>query len=151
LGPDAEEVDNAVPTTVVKLPQEPQAVEAKPLETSSWNTAKAQLWRGNLGEALQSSVGSLRMHGLSLRVSGIYSGTSDQEMAFRFSDEYERSRVLQLLQNPAFAAAGGLGFLSPQPVRDLAYDTVADNRYSILGKRDECRLDDERFAGRFIT
>ena len=32
--------------------------------------------------------------------------------------------------------------LLPQGVRDGAYDQVAENRYSIMGKRDECRLPD---------
>src|SRR6056297_794652 len=32
--------------------------------------------------------------------------------------------------------------LLPQEMRDGAYDTVAENRYSILGKREECRLPD---------
>jgi len=32
--------------------------------------------------------------------------------------------------------------LLPQGVRDNAYDQVAENRYSIMGKRDECRLPD---------
>ena len=32
--------------------------------------------------------------------------------------------------------------LLPQTIRDGAYDQVAENRYSIMGKRDECRLPD---------
>ena len=39
----------------------------------------------------------------------------------------------------------------PQFLRDLIYDGVADNRYSIMGKRDECRLDvDGEFDDRFV-
>lgn len=39
----------------------------------------------------------------------------------------------------------------PQFLRDLIYDGVADNRYSIMGKRNECRFDaggefDDRFV-----
>ena len=36
--------------------------------------------------------------------------------------------------------------LVPSVVRDAVYDTVANNRYSLLGKRDEseCRFDADR-------
>lgn len=40
------------------------------------------------------------------------------------------------------------GSLVPKFVKDSLYDVVATNRYSILGKRDECRVrdpDDDRF------
>ena len=41
--------------------------------------------------------------------------------------------------------------LVPQFLRDLIYDGVADNRYSIMGKRDECRFDaDGEFDDRFV-
>jgi len=39
----------------------------------------------------------------------------------------------------------------PQFLRDLIYDGVADNRYSIMGKRDKCRIDyDGEFTDRFV-
>lgn len=42
-------------------------------------------------------------------------------------------------------------WLVPQVLRDVLYDTVADNRYQILGKRDECRFDaDGEFTDRFV-
>lgn len=37
-----------------------------------------------------------------------------------------------------------------QFVRNKMYDTVADNRYSVMGKREDCRCSDERYADRFI-
>ena len=41
--------------------------------------------------------------------------------------------------------------LVPQFLRDLIYDGVADNRYSIMGARDECRFDaDGEFDDRFV-
>ncbi len=43
------------------------------------------------------------------------------------------------------------GMPVPLFVRDLLYDQVANNRYSILGKRDVCRLSDESFRERFIA
>ena len=39
----------------------------------------------------------------------------------------------------------------PKYLRDLIYDGVADNRYSIMGKRMECRYDaDGEFDDRFV-
>lgn len=50
------------------------------------------------------------------------------------------------LLGPALEKAASL--LLPQGVRDGAYDVVATNRYSILGKREVCRVpdpNDDRF------
>ena len=44
-----------------------------------------------------------------------------------------------------------LGLGVPPPLRDFLYDRVANNRYSILGQRDACRLSDDGFAERFIA
>lgn len=39
----------------------------------------------------------------------------------------------------------------PAFLRDIGYDLLANNRYRVLGKRDVCRLSDDRgFAERFI-
>lgn len=39
----------------------------------------------------------------------------------------------------------------PAVLRDLIYDGVADNRYSIMGKRNECRFDAEgKFDDKFV-
>jgi predicted DCC family thiol-disulfide oxidoreductase YuxK len=35
--------------------------------------------------------------------------------------------------------------------RDFVYDNVANNRYSILGRRDQCRVSDARFDDRFVV
>jgi predicted DCC family thiol-disulfide oxidoreductase YuxK len=40
----------------------------------------------------------------------------------------------------------------PMFIRDKIYDTVAKNRYNLLGKKDECRFDaDGKFDERFLT
>lgn len=44
-----------------------------------------------------------------------------------------------------------LGFPIPLLIRDFAYDQVANNRYSFLGRRDVCRLRDPRFDDRFLV
>merc|ERR1712071_53361 len=40
--------------------------------------------------------------------------------------------------------------LIPKQYRDSIYDVVADNRYSFLGKREECRCSDPKFSDRFL-
>ena len=39
----------------------------------------------------------------------------------------------------------------PRELRDSIYDTVAENRYKFMGKRDECRCNDPRFSDRFVS
>jgi predicted DCC family thiol-disulfide oxidoreductase YuxK len=38
----------------------------------------------------------------------------------------------------------------PKPFRDFLYTLVANNRYKIFGKRNECIIPDERIKSRFI-
>ncbi|GAX79384.1 hypothetical protein CEUSTIGMA_g6826.t1 [Chlamydomonas eustigma] len=59
-------------------------------------------------------------------------------------------RIAQGLSNP-FPLFALFGVPVPPFLRDSLYDLVADNRYSILGKRDVCRLKDDRFSERFIA
>jgi predicted DCC family thiol-disulfide oxidoreductase YuxK len=60
-------------------------------------------------------------------------------------------RIATYLENPALPAAAALGMFFPNFVRDLLYDLVADNRYKLLGIKDECRLSDTRFDDRFVA
>eukprot|EP00877_Chromochloris_zofingiensis_P014015 jgi/Chrzof1/8868/Cz03g27110.t1 len=39
----------------------------------------------------------------------------------------------------------------PRFIRDAAYDQIANNRYTVFGKRSSCRMCEDRFGGRFIT
>ena len=42
-------------------------------------------------------------------------------------------------------------YIVPQFLRDIIYDGVADNRYDLMGKRNECRFDaDGEFDDRFV-
>jgi len=45
---------------------------------------------------------------------------------------------------------GSFGLLLPLFFRDFVYDNVADNRYSVFGRRNVCRVSDERFNDRFV-
>ena len=40
--------------------------------------------------------------------------------------------------------------LLPLSLRDTVYDSVATNRYNLLGKRKECRCSDPLYADRFL-
>jgi len=56
---------------------------------------------------------------------------------------------LRLLPLRPVASLGRL--VVPKFLRDLIYDGVADNRYQLMGKRNECRLDgDGEFEKRFV-
>lgn len=59
-------------------------------------------------------------------------------------------RTAQYLGN-ALPPLGSLGLLFPLFFRDFVYDNVANNRYSILGRRDQCRVSDARFDDRFVV
>ena len=61
----------------------------------------------------------------------------------------EELNPLPFLPLRPFAKLGQI--IVPQFLRDLIYDGVADNRYSIMGKRNECRFDaDGEFDDRFV-
>lgn len=62
------------------------------------------------------------------------------------SEELSPFRFLPL--NPVAKLAR---FVVPRFLRDIIYDGVANNRYEIMGKRDECRFDsDGEFQSRFV-
>lgn len=44
----------------------------------------------------------------------------------------------------------GLALLVPKFIRDMLYDQMAKNRYSMFGKSDSCRVSDDGFADRFL-
>lgn len=58
-------------------------------------------------------------------------------------------RIAQACDMP-LAVASSMMFLFPAFFRDGVYDVVANNRYSVLGIRDSCRLSDDSFADRFV-
>eukprot|EP00894_Picocystis_sp_ML_P003957 jgi/Pico_ML_1/54474/g4815.t1 len=58
-------------------------------------------------------------------------------------------RIAQACDMP-LPVASSLMFLFPAFFRDGVYDVVANNRYSVLGTRDTCRLSDDSFADRFV-
>jgi predicted DCC family thiol-disulfide oxidoreductase YuxK len=56
-----------------------------------------------------------------------------------------------LLGAPFGGAARVAMWAVPRVVGDWVYDRVADNRYSILGRRDECRFGDDEDDDRFLA
>ena len=60
-------------------------------------------------------------------------------------------KVVEELGPLAGVFSKGAAALVPEEIRDSIYDTVAENRYNLMGKRDECRCSDPQFAERFIS
>jgi len=69
-------------------------------------------------------------------------------------ESYDKSRcVLKVVEElgPLAKVASKTALnIVPTELRDSIYDTVAENRYNFLGKRDECRCSDPNFADRFL-
>lgn len=53
---------------------------------------------------------------------------------------------------PLFAVLSAAGLLFPSGFRDGVYDLVADNRYTLMGKRpgESCRMNSDGFSERFM-
>ena len=64
-------------------------------------------------------------------------------------------RIAAGLGFPPVALVAALAAPVPLGLRDAAYDFVADNRYSVFGRTDECRLEDRsarrQYEERFVT
>ena len=104
--------------------------------------------------ALQSNVGRALLQANGKRaddISSIVLVTEDG--AFVKSDAVlkitEELTPLSLLPLKPAAVVGRV--LVPKFLRDIIYDGVADNRYDLMGKRNECRFDaDGEFENRFV-
>jgi len=113
--------------------------------------------RGNFRfAALQSDVGNalLQRSGRSPNdVSSIILATKDgktyskSDAILRIGQGLGRGTLL----NPAAPiVATAASVVLPSFFRDGVYDLIANNRYNLLGKSDECRLQDDRFDERFV-
>ena len=105
--------------------------------------------------ALQSNVGRALLEANGRKaddISSIVLVTKDG--AFIKSDAVlkitEELTPLSLLPLKPAAVLGRL--VVPKFLRDIIYDGVADNRYQLMGKRNECRFDsDGEFENRFVN
>lgn len=104
--------------------------------------------------ALQSNVGRAL-----LQVSGRDADDISSIVLVTKDGAYTKSdAVLRIAQEltplsllPLKPAAALAELVVPKFLRDIIYDGVADNRYAVLGKRNECRLDDDgAFNDRFV-
>ena len=59
-------------------------------------------------------------------------------------------KVVEQMGLPLFLASA-VGSAIPAFIRDGVYDGVANNRYSLMGKRDTCRCADPSYSDRFLT
>jgi len=57
-------------------------------------------------------------------------------------------RIAELLGWP-YSLASLLQFV-PQELRDWGYDVVAENRYDVFGKKEQCMVPDEDVSDRFL-
>jgi len=105
--------------------------------------------------ALQSNVGRSLLEANGRRADDISSIVLvTKEGAYVKSDAVlkitEELTPVSLLPLKPAAIAGR--FLVPKFLRDVIYDNVADNRYQLMGKRNECRFDaDGEFDDRFVN
>ena len=105
--------------------------------------------------ALQSNVGRSLLEANGRNADDISSIVLvTQDGAFVKSDAVlkitEELTPLSLLPLKPAAVLGR--FIIPKFLRDIIYDGVADNRYQVMGKRNECRFDaDGEFDDRFVN
>lgn len=96
---------------------------------------------------LQSDAGKALLSG-----HGLPSGDLDSVVLVEDGEVYRKSdaviRVAELLGRPYRAGAAGRAV--PQSIRDALYDFVADNRYDVFGRKDQCMLPDEDVSDRFL-
>jgi predicted DCC family thiol-disulfide oxidoreductase YuxK len=60
-------------------------------------------------------------------------------------------RVVEELGPIARLGSNMAARLVPEPLRDSIYDMVAENRYSLMGKREICRCGDPKYSDRFLN
>ena len=109
---------------------------------------------------LQSRVGQQLLVSIGKEADDISSVVLIQKQNKRAGEEavvvsyYDKSRcVLKVVEElgPVAALASRAALAAvPESIRDGIYDTVAENRYNFMGKRDECRCSDPQFADRFL-
>ena len=104
--------------------------------------------QSKVGQALLTQIGKQADDISSVVLIKKKSGTNNKR------EWYDKSRcVLQVVQElgPVAAVASRAALaVVPEQIRDSIYDTVAQNRYNFMGKRDECRCSDPQFAHRFL-
>jgi predicted DCC family thiol-disulfide oxidoreductase YuxK len=103
---------------------------------------------------LQSTVGQELLVSIGKQADDISSVVLVKKAGNNGAESYDKSQcVLKVVQElgpvAALASQAALA-LVPASLRDGIYDTVASNRYRLMGKRDECRCSDPQFAHRFL-
>jgi len=118
---------------------------------NTWVNLLLRLDTGNKFKfaALQSNAGMALLESMGKGRDDISSVILYKEKGKFFSKSEAVIEVVKQLGLPLYAAAS-LGALLPKTARDGLYDTVASNRYNLLGKKDECRVGDDSFGDRFI-
>ena len=100
--------------------------------------------------ALQSTAGRALLRRAGREPDDISSIVLVEEQAAYVKSDAVLRIATYLDGNPLFPIAGTIGPAVPGFLRDAFYDVIADNRYELLGMKDECRLGDDRFDDRFV-
>lgn len=83
---------------------------------------------------------------------GLPTDTLDSVVLIDGDDSYRKSdaalRVARYLDGPWEAA--GVFSVVPRPLRDVAYDLVADHRYRVFGRKESCPIPDAETRERFL-
>eukprot|EP00246_Nothoceros_aenigmaticus_P006097 TRINITY_DN1885_c0_g1_i2.p1 TRINITY_DN1885_c0_g1~~TRINITY_DN1885_c0_g1_i2.p1 ORF type:complete len:119 (-),score=12.52 TRINITY_DN1885_c0_g1_i2:445-801(-) len=64
---------------------------------------------------------------------------------------YERSEAILQIAKLLKLPLSDVALLAPLFMRDSIYDVVAQNRYSVFGKSETCRVTDSKFKDRFLS
>ena len=98
--------------------------------------------------ALQSDAGRLLLERSGRNADDISSivVVTPQKAFIKAAAVLEIGKTLKVTTPISTVVAG----IVPNVVADAAYDTIANNRYSVMGKFDTCRLRDDAHPGRFI-
>jgi predicted DCC family thiol-disulfide oxidoreductase YuxK len=99
---------------------------------------------------LQSSVGQQLLLSIGKDANDISSVVLIKENGDFFVKSECVSQVVREMGPIAALASKTASGLLPERLRDSMYDAVAENRYNLMGRRDECRCSDPKYADRFL-
>jgi len=99
--------------------------------------------------ALQSNTGRALLQRCNRDPSDISSMVVVEEDAFHLRSD-AALRIAEKLKIP-FPMLSTLLSVVPKETRDRSYDWIAENRYNLFGKRDECRISDQKNYERFMS
>ena len=116
--------------------------------------------QSNVGKQLLNAIGKDQDDISSIRLiqrkkeGGSFSSSSRNPKNIDFIAYDKSACVLQVVKELGISGivfAQIIQTIVPESIRDIIYDTVAENRYKFLGERDVCRSGDPIYFDRFIS